>query len=147
MFKFALSVSQRSDLPMLKKLNLKRFLNPAFNRNLKVKEGKEAELQLMLGNLEVGRLWYKNGKWIFKYSAEFKETPGIKTLADFPDIHKTYENQELWPFFSSRIPSTARPRVKKVLEREGINDSDLLSLLIRFGKHTITNPFELQPVK
>lgn len=130
---------------MLKNIN--RFLNPTFNRDLKVKEGKEVELQLTLENLEIGRLWYKNGKWIFKYSDQFKETSGIKTLAEFPDIHKTYENQELWPFFSSRIPSIARPRVKKVLEREGIEDNDLLSLLIRFGKHTITNPFELQPVK
>ena len=145
MLKFALSVSQTSDSSMMK--NIKKFLNPSFNRNLKVKEGKEAELQLMLENLEVGRLYFKNNKWIFKYSDEFKKTSGIKTLADFPDINKVYENQELWPFFSSRIPSTARPRVKKVLEKEGIEDNDLLSLLIRFGKHTITNPFELQPLK
>src|SRR5690606_4346578 len=108
MLKFALSVSQTGDSSMMK--NIKKFLNPSFNRNLKVKEGKEAELQLMLENLEVGRLYFKNNKWIFKYSDEFKKTSGIKTLADFPDINKIYENQELWPFFSSRIPSTARPR-------------------------------------
>ncbi len=127
--------------------NIKKLLNPAFNRNLKVKNGKEAEFQLMLDKLEVGRLSYTEGKWIFKYSEEFKETSGIKTVADFPDIKKTYVNQELWPFFSSRIPSIARPGVKKVLEREGIEDNDLLNLLIRFGKHTITNPFELQAIK
>lgn len=145
MFKFALSISERGDKHMIK--NIKKFLNPSYNRNLKVKDGKEKELQLMLDDLEVGRLLYKNGKWLFKYSEEFKETQGIKTLADFPDINKTYENEELWPFFSSRIPSISRPRVKKVLEKEGIKDNDLLTLLIRFGKHTITNPFELQTVE
>jgi hypothetical protein len=71
---------------------------------------------------------------------------GIKPLADFPDLNKTYENSELWPFFASRIPSTSRPRVKKILEREEIADNDLLALLTRFGKHTITNPFELHNV-
>jgi HipA-like protein len=126
--------------------SLQKILAPSYNRKLKVNKDQTAELQLMFDDLEVGRLKFENEKWNFAYSEDFKNTSGIKPLADFPDLNKTYENSELWPFFASRIPSTSRPRVKKILEREEIADNDLLALLTRFGKHTITNPFELHNV-
>ena len=126
--------------------NLKRFLNPTHTRNLKVASNEEATFELLVGDLKVGNLSYKDKKWTFKYSEEFKETKGIKTLADFPRIDEVYSNEELWPFFSSRIPSIARPRVKKLIEKEGIDDHDILALLKRFGRQTITNPFELKPL-
>lgn len=132
---------------MIRKLKkLKKYLNPGTHRNLKMEESKEATFRLMLDEIEVGRLMYANGKWVFNYSEEFKETQGIKTLAGFPDINKTYVSEELWPFFSSRIPSLSRNTVKNVIEKEGIKENDLLALLTRFGKSTITNPFKLLSV-
>lgn len=125
---------------------LKNYLTPSSHRKLKVTKNKEASFKLMLDELEIGRLSYKEDKWIFEYSEAFKETTGIKALAGFPDISKQYVSEELWPFFSSRIPSLARTKVKKAVEAEGIEENDLLALLNRFGRKTITNPFELLSV-
>jgi HipA-like protein len=121
---------------------LRKYLTPSTHRKLKV-EVKEALFRLVLDELEIGRLQFVNEKWHFKYSDEFLETQGIKPLAGFPDINKEYVSDELWPFFSSRIPSLSRERVKNVIKNEGIEENDILALLNRFGKRTITNPFEL----
>lgn len=110
-------------------------------------ENKETTFYLKFDDLQIGVLSFSNNMWEFRYSDEFKELKGIKTLADFPDENKIYRSEELWPFFSSRIPSLARSRVKKTVEQEGIEPNDLLGLLTRFGKRTITNPFELHSVE
>jgi len=129
---------------MLKKL--KKYLTQSSHRKLEVKENKEASFKLMLEDLEIGRLTYKDGKWMFQYSEDYKESTGIKPLAGFPDISKQYKSDELWPFFSSRIPSLARNKVKNKIQEEGIQENDILALLNRFGRRTITNPFELLSV-
>ncbi len=127
---------------MIKKL--RKYLTPKYNRELEVQAGKEAQFELHLDELLVGKLKYHNGQWEFLYSQQFKEYKGIRPLADFPDIHKTYRSTVLWPFFSSRIPSLARSRVRNVVERESIAPNDVLALLERFGKRTITNPYVLE---
>lgn len=121
---------------------IKRFLTPSTHKSLTV-EAKDATFKLLLDSLEVGILRFTRDKWFFNYSEDFKSTQGIKTLAAFPDINKEYVSEELWPFFSARIPSLSRERVKKVILEEEIHENDLLALLNRFGKKTITNPFEL----
>lgn len=131
---------------MAKIEKLKKFLTLSSHRKLVVTDSKEASFRLMLDNLEIGRLSYKDGKWMYKYSDDFKDSKGIKTLAGFPDVEKVYQSEELWPFFSSRIPSLSREKVKSDIKKEGINENDLLALLTRFGKSTITNPFELLSV-
>lgn len=124
---------------------LKKYLTPKSHRALKVEDTKkEAHFRLLLESIEVGQLSFNNNSWEFKYSDEFKKITGIKPLADFPDIDKTYNSTTLWPFFSSRIPSLSRSRVKNLIEKEGIPSNDLLALLERFGKRTITNPFVLE---
>lgn len=127
---------------MIKKI--RKYLTPKYNKALEVQSGKEAQFELYLDEILVGKLKYQNGQWEFSYSQQFKEYKGIRPLADFPDISKTYKSTELWPFFSSRIPSMARTRVRKVVERESIAQNDLLALLERFGKRTITNPYVLE---
>ncbi|HNP17991.1 MAG TPA: HipA N-terminal domain-containing protein [Fulvivirga sp.] len=122
---------------------LKKYLTSSSHRKLLVEKNKEASFKLMLDDMEVGRLSYKEPHWMFVYTEEFKENHGIKPLATFPDINKKYKSEELWPFFSSRIPSLARTKVKNAILEEGIKENDLLALLNRFGKRTITNPFEL----
>jgi hypothetical protein len=62
---------------------------------------------------------------------------------EFPDVHKTYVNEELWQFFASRIPSTEQPEVEAILKREHVKEDDAVGLLKLFGKRTIANPFEL----
>lgn len=122
---------------------ISRYLNPSGNRDLKVEEHKTAAFNLTLDGLVVGYLKFEQSHWIFEYSDAFKEAKGIRPLTNFPDINKTYINEELWPFFSSRIPSLSRSSVKKAAEKQGIEENDLIGLLSRFGKRTITNPFEL----
>lgn len=104
----------------------------------------QAEFLLFLGNLLVGKLSVIEGRWQFEYSEEFKLKADLRPLVEFPDLDKVYDNQELWQFFASRIPSMEQPDVEEVLENENIAEDDVVALLKRFGKRTITNPFELK---
>ncbi len=113
-------------------------------KELTVAPDVQAEFLLFLSNLLVGKLSVIEGRWEFKYSDEFKLKTELRPLVEFPDLDKVYENDELWQFFASRIPSTEQPDVETVLESENIAEDDLVALLKRFGKRTITNPFELK---
>ena len=73
---------------------IKKYLNPSVLRKLQVEESKEASFRLVLDTLEIGLLTFVDGRWVYKYSDEFKETPGIKPLAGFLDINKTYISSE-----------------------------------------------------
>lgn len=121
---------------------IKEFLNPSGSEDFKV-VNQTAHFQLNLENQPVAYLNFENDHWSFKYSENFKETSGIKPLANFPDINKEYKSETLWPFFVARIPSLSRKRVKQAAEEKGIKDNDMISLLTQFGRKTITNPFEL----
>ncbi|MEQ9299607.1 MAG: hypothetical protein RIF33_13625 [Cyclobacteriaceae bacterium] len=122
---------------------LRRYLNPSGNRDLKVESSKAAEFRLTLGDLIIGFLKFEKDTWLFRYSDDFKESTGIKPLTNFPDVNKVYKSDELWPFFSARIPSLSRNKVKQKVADQGIRENDLIALLDKFGKKTITNPFEL----
>lgn len=100
---------------------------------------------LMYETLPVGILELKGGKWRFYYSTVFKHQKKVAPLVDFPNVEKTYESEDLWPFFISRIPGTSRPAIKEILKKEQINEKDLAALLTRFGRKTIANPFLLTP--
>lgn len=104
----------------------------------------QAEFLLFLGNLLVGKLSVTEGHWRFEYSEEFKLKIDLRPLVEFPDLDKVYDNQDLWQFFASRIPSMEQPDVETVLENEKIDETDVVALLKRFGKQTITNPFVLR---
>lgn len=95
-----------------------------------------------LGKLLVGTLLFSDGRWHFSYSDEFKMQNDILPLANFLSKDKEYVSQELWPFFTSRIPSNAQLQ----LDKEAPKD-DLVTLLIKFGRKTVSNPFEISPVQ
>ena len=102
-----------------------------------------AQFQLRYGSLPVGVLSNDAGHWTFRYTAEFQRRQDLRPLVQFPDTSKTYESEELWPFFGMRIPSLKQPFVKKVVKGEKINARDKVELLRRFGRRTIANPYEL----
>ena len=106
---------------------------------------KEATFNLTLDNNLVGILSFKEGCWIFKYANEYKETD-FTSLLNFPDLNKIYNSEELWPFFSSRIPSLARKNIQDEIKKKDLNENNYLELLSYFGKRTITNPFELNNI-
>ena len=94
-------------------------------------------------DLLVGKLLW-NGRWIFSYSDVFRSQNEIAPLMGFSDVDRVYESSELWPFFASRIPGTRRPKIRAIMDEEGIGKRDLAALLTCFGRKTIANPFVLE---
>jgi len=114
-----------------------------FARTVKAPQDADAKFLLTYDVLLVGTLTVESGMWKFEYSDQFRSEDKLRPLVEFPDVNKTYVNEELWQFFASRIPSTERPEVEQILRREHVEEDDAVALLKLFGKRTIANPFEL----
>jgi len=97
-----------------------------------------------VGEIVIGTLEFSNNFWIFKYSEAFKQQQKYRRLVGFSDLDKIYKREVLWPFFKIRIPGLKQPLVQKILEEEAINKSDEVSLLKRFGRRSISNPYLLE---
>jgi HipA-like protein len=102
-----------------------------------------ARFSLRLGQLLVGSLAVDDGRWTFRYSDEFRQRADARPLPVFPDLHKTYVSEELFPFFRMRVPSLKRKSVRAVMAKAGLPETDQVALLREFGRRTISNPFEL----
>ena len=94
-------------------------------------------------DLPIGKLSVSEGKWVFMYSEDFKKQDTVRKLIDFPQADKIYISENLWPFFAHRIPGLGQPKVQEIIKKENIDSDNEVDLLRRFGKHSITNPFEL----
>jgi len=104
-----------------------------------------ATFELKVDDIVIGVLHCENGVWEFKYSEEFKEHQDeYNYIAGFSNLNKVYQSDTLWPFFQTRIPGLKQPAVKEILKKEKINEANELELLKRFGKKTISNPYELE---
>jgi HipA-like protein len=104
-----------------------------------------AEFRLSYGKNLLGILTFDKGIWIFKYSNEFIKS-NLQPIIDFPDINKTYESLELWPFFAVRIPTLNQSYHFQKIKSAKIDKDDSVELLKLFGNETITNPFRLASV-
>ncbi len=102
-----------------------------------------ASFELRLGSLLVGKLSVQNGRWSFEYSDAFRARRDMRPLPIFPKLDKVYESDDLWSFFKMRIPSLKQPAVHDILVEEKIDPKDQVQLLRRFGRRTVSNPFEL----
>jgi HipA-like protein len=101
--------------------------------------------KLRLGDLPVGVLSVRGGQWTFRYADEFRAQQKLRPLPIFPDVNKVYESNELWSFFRMRVPSLKQPSVRRIVDEQNIDSKDEVKLLKRFGRRTISNPFELVP--
>ena len=99
----------------------------------------EIVFSLTYRSLEIGTLSLKKREWTFQYSEAFKQQDKIKPLLDFPNVNKVYTSEELYPFFTQRIPGVGQNARKS----ENLSEVDLLK---KFGKQTISNPFVLQAI-
>lgn len=107
-------------------------------------KNEKASFILLVDNLQLGTLNCENGKWIFKYTDEFKKRSSeYNRIIGFPDLNKTYRSEYLWPFFRVRIPGLKQPAVREILQKEHIDGTNEVELLKRFGRKTIANPYEL----
>lgn len=102
------------------------------------------KFELLLEDKVIGTLEYKNNKWIFRYSDEYKKEKFMLPLLNFPDINKVYEFEDLVPFFATRIPNLNQPYHQKKIDKYNGDKNNLVSLLKIFGKKSINNPFELK---
>ncbi|OOG76709.1 HipA N-terminal domain-containing protein [Algoriphagus sp. A40] len=107
----------------------------------------KATFELKIDKVVIGKLVCEEGEWKFMYTDEFKELRNqYNHIAGFSNLDKVYSNDTLWPFFQTRIPGLKQPAVKEILKKEKINETNELELLKRFGKKTISNPYELDLV-
>ena len=111
-----------------------------------ITESEKIAIAVQLGGLPVGTLRAENGEWVFVYSAEFLKQNEIKPIVDFPNLNREYRSKTLWPFFALRIPSPAQAAVQEFMHNRGISEVDQGTLLKRFGRKSIANPFELVPL-
>ena len=109
------------------------------NDNMGLTTDDEAAFNVNLGKLIIGTLTFSEGIWTFGYSDDFKLQNTISPLVNFPSKEKKYTTRELWPFFASRIPSSAQRQLGKTTIKE-----NPISLLKQFGKRTVANPYELR---
>jgi len=102
-----------------------------------------AHFRLCYGELPVVDLSVKDGVWTLRYTDEFRSQDKLRPLVEFPDVNRTYASEELWPSFSMRIPSLQQSSIRRIVDREKIDETDEVELLRRFGRRSIANPFEL----
>jgi HipA-like protein len=129
---------------MVNKLKKILFKRSEGFENLKTPQNMEARFELSYKDLKIGYLSLANGEWSFAYSNEFKKQNRLLPMIDFPDVNKVYESEELWPFFTSRIPSQSQPEIQFAIRQNKIDGDNEVSLLEFFGRRTITNPFLLE---
>ena len=108
-----------------------------------VPAGEDAEFRLLYRDLVIGILRAAHGEWTFAYSDAFRSQSNVKPLVEFPDRERRYTSKHLWPSFVMRLPSLKQAEIQEVVKREGIDATDEVQLLRRFGHRTIANPFEL----
>ena len=96
----------------------------------------------------VGRLSKEHDKFVFRYEPGYSDEP----IIGLPDVNREYRSEELWPFFSVRIPPLDREDMRGPVDRKRTQwkkkgrdlDRDSLVQLGEFGKLSITNPYELE---
>lgn len=132
---------------MLEKLNkqIKNWFNKGDEEvDTRLPKAEKATFVLTVDDIQIGILHCEEGIWEFKYTEEFKQRVSEYTLiVGFPDIDKTYRSKELWPFFRIRIPGLKQASVQEVIKKEHIDQANEVELLKRFGRKTISNPYEL----
>jgi HipA-like protein len=101
------------------------------------------EFSLKYKHIPVGQLSLKDSEWVFSYTPEFRLHHDLRPIVEFPDIERVYSSKALWPFFQMRIPSRTQASVDQVIRREQIAEDDEAAMLSRFGRRTISNPYEL----
>ncbi len=103
------------------------------------KQDAEISFNLTYRDLLVGVLSYHDDIWHFAYSDDFKDQRNLLPLINFPKLDKEYKSSQLWPFFASRIPSAAQRQTKQD------DNDDVISLLKKYGRKVVANPFVLNP--
>ena len=87
----------------------------------------------------------KNGKYEFKYRIKDLDNAiekGFEPLVAFPNINEVYENYDVFPAFSSRLPDKRRKDVKEILVKYKLEKYDAFELLKKSGGKLPTDSLE-----
>ncbi|MBD2773124.1 HIRAN domain-containing protein [Iningainema tapete] len=98
----------------------------------------------------VGRLTFDGKKYQFVYThgaVEARDKCGFPLVYSFPELHKVYTSDELFPLFSNRVMRRSRPDYRNYLELLNISmhEDDPIAILSRSGGRKVTDHFEVFP--
>lgn len=99
----------------------------------------ESRQRYMIGELS------RNGNYVFKYRLKDVEDAikkGFEPLIAFPNIDEVYENNNMFPAFSSRLPDKRRKDVKGILRKYKLEEYDAFELLKKSGGKLPTDSLE-----
>lgn len=96
----------------------------------------------------IGQLTFDGGLYRFFYikgALQAHEEAGFQPLVSFPDLHETYESDELFPMFSNRVMPSSRPEYQQTVEFLSLPEAynDPLAFLARSGGAKVTDNFEV----
>lgn len=82
----------------------------------------------------VGVLDYDDMGYRFEYLSNVNQIPDFRPFLGFPDFHRIYESQRLWPLFDLRVMDRKRPDYEAYLARLGLpRNASRLDVLSRSG--------------
>ena len=96
------------------------------------------------GRALVGRLFQEGNdehcEFVFRYDPNYHKEP----ISAFPDLGKEYRSEQLWPFFSARIPPIDREDVREAITALNINADQPIEILGKVARLSVTSPYEFQ---
>lgn len=99
-----------------------------------------------VGRLDAGK---QEANFRFRYTAGAdiaSKQAGFPALPDFPDLHRDYNSQALFPMFQNRVIMPGRPDFEDYLNRLGLSASaDPIEMLSIDGGIRATDSFEVFP--
>ena len=96
---------------------------------------------------KVAKLYKENGKFYFKYIVEnvrLALKDGFMYLIPFPNVNATYESNDLFACFATRLPDKRRPEIRKILDTYGLKEYDEYELLKASGAKLPTDEYEFR---
>jgi hypothetical protein len=96
----------------------------------------------------IGRLDQSNGTYKFCYTkgAQKARERGFTPLVSFPDLHRGYESDEIFPLFANQVLSESRPEYDDFIDWLSIpkDEADPIAILARTGEQ-VTDTLEIFP--
>jgi HIRAN domain len=87
-----------------------------------------------------------DNKYEFRYLQAVCNLSGFSPFLAFPDIHRRYESETLFPFFQNRVLGVNRPEYPKMLESLDLStQAEPFEVLARSGGLRQTDQIELFP--
>jgi hypothetical protein len=96
----------------------------------------------------VGRLDQTNGTYLFRYTkgAEEARQRGFTPIVSFPNLHATYESEDIFPLFANQVLPRNRPEFDDFVEWLSIpkDEADPVAILARAGEQ-VADTLEIFP--